>query len=113
VLLDDPRKVLRAGTSVLMTWDLAFDDKVDGRGVETYVREAVSRYEEYEANSKEILERSRNRSRTERESALGAQGQRRICRWWVVSSLVERIMNRLQPGLSLVAVVLGRAKVDR
>jgi len=30
-----------------------------------------------------------------------------------VTTLVERIMNRLQPGLSLVAAVLGRAKVDR
>ena len=32
VLLDDPRGVLRAGTSVLKTWDMAFDDVVARRG---------------------------------------------------------------------------------
>src|SRR5947207_2560308 len=60
VLLEDPEKVLRKGTSVLMTWDFAFGDTVDERGVKAYVREAVSRYEEYESNSEEILARSRN-----------------------------------------------------
>ena len=29
VLLDDPRGVLRAGSSVLMTWDLGLDEEVD------------------------------------------------------------------------------------
>src|SRR5437899_7107170 len=29
VLLDDPRKVLRAGASVLKTWDFGFDDQID------------------------------------------------------------------------------------
>jgi hypothetical protein len=59
VLMKDPGKVLRSGTSVLMTWDFAFDATVDERAVTTYVREAVSRYDEYKANSKEILARHR------------------------------------------------------
>ena len=61
VLLEDPRHVLRPGTSVLMTWDFGFDDKVEERVVKAYVREAVSRYDDYKTNSKEILARSRER----------------------------------------------------
>ena len=59
VLLDDPRRVLRAGTSVLKTWDFGFDDVVDAKAVGAYVSEAVRRYPEYKANAPEILARSR------------------------------------------------------
>lgn len=59
VLLDDPRHVLRAGSSVLMTWDFAFIDAVDATAVGTYVSEAVARYDEYKANAPKILAASR------------------------------------------------------
>ena len=59
VLLDDPRHVLRAGSSVLKTWDFRVDDAVDRGAIGEYVAEAVTRYSEYKANAKEILERSR------------------------------------------------------
>lgn len=59
VLLDDPRRVLRAGSSVLKTWDFALDDKVEATAVGAYVLEAVARYDEYKANAPEILEASR------------------------------------------------------
>ena len=59
VLLDDPQHVLRAGSSVLKTWDFAFDEVVDVTAVGAYVREAVARHAEYKANSRAILEASR------------------------------------------------------
>ena len=59
VLLDDPRHVLRAGSSVLMTWDFALIDAVDPVAVGGYVLDAVSRYDEYKANAPKILEASR------------------------------------------------------
>jgi hypothetical protein len=59
VLLDDPKHVLRAGSSVLMTWDFALIDAVDTAAVGAYVSEAVARYDEYKANAPKILEASR------------------------------------------------------
>ena len=59
VLLDDPRRVLRAGSSVLKTWDFAAGDAVDPAAVGAYVNEAVARYPEYKANATAILEASR------------------------------------------------------
>ncbi len=59
VLLDDPRGVLRAGTSVLMTWDFGLDEVVDPAGVGAYVSEAVARYDEYKANQDEVLAAAR------------------------------------------------------
>lgn len=59
VLLDDPRHVLRAGSSVLKTWDFGFDRVVYRAAVRAYVREAVARYDEYKANTGEVLEASR------------------------------------------------------
>jgi hypothetical protein len=59
VLLDDPRGVLRAGSSVLKTWDFGFDDVPDPVAVGAYVNEAVARYAEYRANAAEVLEASR------------------------------------------------------
>jgi hypothetical protein len=59
VLLDDNRRVLRAGSSVLETWDFAFDEAVDRAAVGEYVREAVARYDHYKANARDLLEASR------------------------------------------------------
>jgi len=59
VLLADPRHVLRAGSSVLKTWDFAFDDTVDPAAVGAYVSEAVARYDEYKANESAVLNASR------------------------------------------------------
>jgi hypothetical protein len=64
VLLDDPRGVLRAGSSVLKTWDFAFDDVVDSAAVTGYVSEAVSRYGDYKARAADVLEASRGSKKT-------------------------------------------------
>ena len=50
VMLDDPKRVLRAGSSVLMSWDIGFEDDVDAAAVAAYVAEAVRRNPEYKAN---------------------------------------------------------------
>jgi hypothetical protein len=59
VLLDDSRRVLRAGSSILKTWDFAFDEAVDRGAVGEYVREAVARFDHYKANARDVLEASR------------------------------------------------------
>jgi hypothetical protein len=59
VLLDDPLGVLRAGSSVLKTWDIGFDEELDGAGVHAYVTEAVGRYPQYKANAPALLEQAR------------------------------------------------------
>jgi hypothetical protein len=59
VLLDDARHVLRPGSSVLMTWDIGFDEKVDAQAVGEYVAEAVRRNDEYRANRQAVLDSSR------------------------------------------------------
>jgi hypothetical protein len=59
VLLDDPRRVLRVGSSVLKTWDFAFIEAVDRGAVGEYVREAVARHDHYKANARDVLEASR------------------------------------------------------
>lgn len=58
-LLDDPRKVLRPGSSVLMTWDFPFDEEVDADAVGAYIAEAVRRNPEYLANREGILDQGR------------------------------------------------------
>jgi hypothetical protein len=63
VLLDDPRRVLRAGSSVLKTWDFAFDDVMDAGAVGAYVAQAVARYGEYKSNTATVLEASRSAGR--------------------------------------------------
>lgn len=73
VLLDDPRGVLRAGSSVLMTWDFAFDDVVDPAAVGAYVAEAVARYGDYRARTQEVLEASRAAATTRRQPKAGGQ----------------------------------------
>jgi hypothetical protein len=67
VILDDPRRVLRSGTSVLTSWDFAFDDVVDREAVGAYVREAVAKYGDYKANAREVLEGSRAAARPGRK----------------------------------------------
>ena len=54
VMLDDPRKVLCPGSSVLMTWDIGFEEEVDLAGVRAYVAEAVRRNPEYKANRQAV-----------------------------------------------------------
>ena len=72
VLLDDPRGVLRAGTSVLKTWDLGFQDIVDPATVGAYVTEAVKRYGECRANAEEVLEASRAATKRRRRPKTGS-----------------------------------------
>ena len=79
VLLDDPQHVLRAGSSVLKTWDFAFDDVIDPAAVGAYVAEAVAKYNDYKANERVVLEASRSRCRqggpaTEGEQLTGTLG---------------------------------------
>ena len=57
--LDDPLGVLRPGTSVLMTWDFAFDTAVDAAVVGQYVREAVDKHADHVARGPEILAAAR------------------------------------------------------
>jgi hypothetical protein len=66
VLLDDPLRVLRAGSSVLKTWDFRFDDAVDPTVVGGYVAEAIARYDAYKANAGQVLEASRSSARAGR-----------------------------------------------
>jgi hypothetical protein len=59
VILDDPLRVLRPGSSVLKTWDFAFDATVDPAAVGAYVTEAVAKNATYKADSAWLLEASR------------------------------------------------------
>ena len=63
VLLDDPRQVLRGGTSILKTWDFAPGDVVNQAAVGAYVKEAVAKYANYKANSAKVLAAARARAR--------------------------------------------------
>ncbi|HEV8252253.1 MAG TPA: hypothetical protein VGQ66_02630, partial [Candidatus Limnocylindria bacterium] len=54
VMLDDPKKVLRAGTSVLMSWDFEFDEEIDEAAVSAYVAEAVTKNDDYKANRQAV-----------------------------------------------------------
>lgn len=54
VMLEDERRVLRAGTSVLMSWDFDFDEEIDAAAVGPYVAEAVRRNPEYKANRQAV-----------------------------------------------------------
>ncbi|MGY1806258.1 DUF1801 domain-containing protein [Blastococcus sp. SYSU D00669] len=62
VLMDDPRSVLRAGSSTLMTWDFAFGAEVDADAVAAYVREALARRETYLADAQRIAAEARARN---------------------------------------------------
>ncbi|MEP6752830.1 MAG: DUF1801 domain-containing protein [Candidatus Dormiibacterota bacterium] len=76
VLLADPKHVLRAGSSVLMTWDFALIDAVDSAAVGSYVREAADRYDEYRANAPKILEASRAAAKARRRKSTESRGER-------------------------------------
>ena len=76
VLLADPKHVLRAGSSVLMTWDFALIDAVDSAAVGSYVTEAVDRYDEYKANAPKILEVSRAAAKARRRKSIESRGER-------------------------------------
>ena len=54
VMLDDPRRVLRPGSSVLMSWDFGFDEEIDAAALGAYVAEAVRRKGEYQANRQAV-----------------------------------------------------------
>lgn len=54
VMLDDPKKVLRAGTSVLMSWDFEFDEEIEPAAVAAYVAEAVTKNDDYKANRQAV-----------------------------------------------------------
>ena len=59
VLLDDPLRVLRSGSSVLMSWDLGMAEVVNAASVRSYVSEAVSKYEQYKTTAPQVLEARR------------------------------------------------------
>jgi hypothetical protein len=54
VMLEDRRQVLRAGSSVLMSWDFDFDQEIEPAAVGAYVAEAVRRNPEYKANRESV-----------------------------------------------------------
>jgi hypothetical protein len=54
VLLDDPRGVLRAGTSHLQTMDFFSLEEVDAQLVTDYVNEAVSKLPYFKAHEREL-----------------------------------------------------------
>ena len=58
VMLDDPLHVLRAGSSVLMTWDLPFDAAIDPAAVGAFVAEAVERNGDYKANRQAVQDKA-------------------------------------------------------
>ena len=59
VMMSDDRHVLRAGTSVLMSWDFSSAAVFDHAAVETYVDEAVRLYPKYKADEQAILAAAR------------------------------------------------------
>jgi hypothetical protein len=74
VMMADRAAVLRAGSSVLMSWDLDPGAEVNAAAVGSYVAEAVGLYPEYKANEQEILDRARAGARA-RERAQARPGQ--------------------------------------
>jgi hypothetical protein len=68
VLMDDPRGVLRPGSSTLCTWDFRRDDVVDADAVGVYVRDAVARLPEYRADGDRITAQARTTAK-DRERA--------------------------------------------
>jgi hypothetical protein len=59
VMMADERRVLRRGSSVLMTWDLDPTAELDAGAVGSYVEEAVRLYPSYRADENAILARAR------------------------------------------------------
>jgi hypothetical protein len=54
VMLEDPRHVLRPGSSVLMSWDFEFDEEIDPAAVAGYVAEAVAKKDDYKQNRQAV-----------------------------------------------------------
>lgn len=54
VMLDDARRVLRGGTSVLMSWDFEFSEEIDETAVAGYVAEAAGKNAAYKANRQAV-----------------------------------------------------------
>ena len=63
VLLDDPLRVLRSGSSVLMSWDFGTAEVIDAASVRQYVVEAVAKYHQYKTTAPQVLEASRAASK--------------------------------------------------
>jgi hypothetical protein len=63
VLLDDPLRVLRPGTSTLMTWDFPRGAEVDAAAVGDYVRDALATRDHFLAHDEEISAAARERAR--------------------------------------------------
>jgi hypothetical protein len=61
--------VLRAGTSVLTTWDFALDGVIDAAAVGASVSEAVAPYDEFKANTAKVLNPSRAAGRRKKPKA--------------------------------------------
>jgi hypothetical protein len=54
VMLEDARRVLRPGSSVLTSWDFDFDEAFDPAAVRAYVAEAVRLKPDYMANRQTV-----------------------------------------------------------
>jgi hypothetical protein len=54
VLLDDARRVLRPGSSVLMSWDFDFDEEIEPAPVAAYVAEAAAKNGDYKVNRQAV-----------------------------------------------------------
>ena len=54
VMLEDVRHVLRAGSSVLMSWDFDFDEEIEPAAVAAYVAEAVAKKGDYQLNRQAV-----------------------------------------------------------
>jgi hypothetical protein len=54
VMLEDALKVLRPGSSVLMSWDFDFDEEIEPAAVAAYVAEAVAKNQDYKANRQAV-----------------------------------------------------------
>ena len=63
VLMDDPRRVLRAGSSTMTTWDFPYGAEIDADAVAGYVRDALARRDTYLADAEEITAEARARAK--------------------------------------------------
>jgi hypothetical protein len=54
VMLEEARHVLRAGSSVLMSWDFDFDEAIEPAAVAAYVAEAAAKNEDYKVNRQAV-----------------------------------------------------------
>jgi hypothetical protein len=64
VLVKDSLKVLRPGTSTLMTWDFPRGSAVDAAAVASYVREALDDRDHFLAHAEQIAAEAKARAQT-------------------------------------------------